>query len=429
MNILIVDAFSAQHIGNAALVDSTLEQLKSKFPQAQFTILAFDPASIADLCGCRTIETLMGKSLAGYSRLKKVGWIIREGLWMFLNTLNFCILKRMHLFINPYRYSFSSQKRSAIKAYLDADIVISVSGEALQDRLWKSIPFFLHAYWMAHKMGKVVAIFPQSIGPIKRKFVKFIVRYVLNQCDLVFPRDYLSLRTVQQLGIHTGKVYLVPDVAVNQPYVSSSEAKQLLRANGVKLNRRPLVGVTISMCKEKDYQKCLLVIKDLCHFITEDMKGTVVLFSPNMPLRGEASDWELAQALYQSLLIKENVVLLSRTYTPREFKGMLGELDLFISTRMHASILATMIGTPTITINTQPKIRGYMEMIHQEARACEVKDFTIEKAKELVEDTLRDNNQVRLSLGGTGREVRRRATMASELLKEVYDRRRRVRIP
>jgi len=427
VNILITDALSAQHVGNAALVDSTLEQLKTKFPQAQFTILAFDPASIADLCGRRTIETLMGKSLAGYSRLKKAGWIIRESLWTFLNTLNFGILKRMHLFINPYIYSFSSQRRSAIKAYLDADIVISISGEALQDRLWKSIPFFLHGYWMAHKMGKVVAIFPQSIGPIKKKFVKCMVRHVLNQCDLVFPRDYLSFRTVEQLGIHTKRAYLIPDVAVNQAYVSSSKAKQLLRANGVKLSRRPLVGITISECKEKGYQQCLLVIKDLCYFITEDMEGTVVLFSPNMPLRGETCDWELAQALYQALLIKENVGLLSSTYTPREFKGMLGELDLLISTRMHASILATMMGTPTITINTQPKIRGYMELIHQEARACEIKDFTIEKAKELVEDTLRDNNQVRLSLGRTGREVRRRATMASELLKEVYDQRRRVR--
>lgn len=429
MNILLVDAFSAQHIGNAALVDSTLEQLKTQFPQAQFTVLAFDPASIANLSGCRTIETLIGGSLAGYSKLKKVRWIIRESLGMFLNTLNFCILKRMHLFINPYRYSFSSHKRSAIKAYLDADIVISISGEALQDRLWKSIPFFLYGYWMARKMGKIVAIFPQSIGPIKRKFTKFIVRYVLNQCDLVFPRDCLSLGTVEALGIHAERVHLVPDVAVNQPYVSSSVAKQLLRANGVKLNRRPLVGVTISKWKETDYQKYLTVIKNLCYFITEDMKGTVVLFSPNMPFPGEISDWELAQALYESLLIKENVILLSRTYTPREFKGMLGELDLFISTRMHATILATMIGTPTITINTQPKVRGYMEMIHQEARACEIKDFTIENAKKLVEDTLRDGNPIRLSLERAGHEIRRRATMASKLLKEVYDRRRRVRTP
>jgi len=428
VNILIIDAFSAQHIGNAALLDSTLEQLKNRFPQAQFTILAFDPDSIAHF-GYRTIEALLGKTLAGYGRLRQVGWVICESMWMLLNTLNFCILKRIHLLVNPCRYSFSARKRSIIKAYLDADIVISISGESLQDRFWKAILFYLYAYWMAHKMGKVVAIFPQSIGPITGKLLKLVVRYVLNRCDLVLPRDYLSLETVQQLGIYTGRVHLVPDVAVNQRYLSSSEARQLLTANGVKLSRRPLVGVTISIWKEKEYQQCLPVIKDICHFITEDLKGMVVLFSPNMPIQGETSDWELAQSLYRSLTSKENVILLSRTYTPREFKGMMGELDLFISTRMHASILATMMATPTITVNTQPKLRGYMEMIHQQARACEVKEFTIEKAKKLIEGTLKDSDQVRQSLTQTGHELRKQATMAAELLKEIYDRKRMVNTP
>ena len=431
MNILLVDALSAQHVGNAALVDSTLEQLKTEFPEAQFTVLAFDPRSIADLCGYRTIETLWAEPFSVHSgKLEQMRWIARESLWMFVNALNFSILKRMRLFIDPSTYTFSPEKRAALKAYSEADIVVSISGEALQDPLWRRIPFFLYGYWLAHNMGKIVAIFPQSIGPIEKRFTKAVVRYVLNKCDLVFPRDHLSLRTVKQLGIHAERVHLVPDVAVNQPYVSSAEAKQLLEAEGVELDRRPLVGMAISKRKELDYRKYFPVMKDLCRFITADLKGLVVLFSPNRPFpRQEVSDWDLAQALYESLPLKENVILLSGTYTPREFKGMQGELDLFITTRMHAAILATMIGTPTITINTQPKLQGYMEMIHQEARACEIEDFTFEKAKKLIEDTLADSDQIRLSLERAKHEVQRRAAMASELLREGYNRRRNARAP
>ena len=425
MNILLIDANSVQHVGNAALVDSTLEQLRSEFPQAQFTILAFDPPSIARLSGCRTIEPLWMKPFFADSKLKRVGWLICDTLWMGFNALDHCLLRQIGLFIRPSEYTLSPEKLAALKAYLDADIVVSISGEMLQDAFWKRIHLFLYQYWLSHKMGKIMAIFPQSIGPLEKWFTKSLTGHVLNQCDLVLPRDHLSFKAVEQLGIDAEKVHLVPDVAINQPYISSDKARQLLEAEGVEIGRRPLVGMAVSKWKELDYQEYLLVMKDLCQLITMDMKGAVVLFSPNMPLGQESNDWELAQCLYESLAIKDNVTLLSKTYTPREFKGMQGELDLFVSTRMHATILSTMIGTPTITINTQPKLLGYMEMIHQQERACEVAGFTIERAKKLVQETLEDSAQIRADLEKARLELGRQATMASKLLKEVYEQRKR----
>lgn len=330
----------------------------------------------------------------------------------------------MGLTVNPAKYTFSAKKRAVLEAYLNADIVISISGEMLQDALWRRIPLFLYGYWLAHNMGKTVAIFPQSIGPLKKSFVRIMVRYVLNRCDLVLPRDHLSFRAVKQLGINAEKVYLVPDVAVNQSYISSNEARQLLEAEGVELGRRPLVGMAISKWKKLGNQEYLLVMKDICQFITVDMKGTIVLFSPNMPFRQEVSDLESARILYESLPSQKNVTLLSKTYTPREFKGMQGELDLFVSTRMHAAILSTMVGVPTITINTQPKLLGYMEMIHQQERACEVAGLTVERAKKLVQDTLENSVQIRADLEKARHELGEQAAMASKFLKKVYEQRK-----
>ena len=160
--------------------------------------------------------------------------------------------------------------------------------------------------------------------------------------------------------------------------------------------------------------------------VTEE-KVSNIIFSPNDSSQPRHNDLEMARALYESVDVKENVVLLPRFSLPREVKGMLGELDLFISTRMHIAILATMIGTPTITINTQPKLFGYMEMINQQERSCEIADFTIERARELVEDTLANSEQIRLDLENARKEIGERARMASELLKEVYNRKRKNR--
>ncbi|MFH1309174.1 MAG: polysaccharide pyruvyl transferase family protein [Candidatus Omnitrophota bacterium] len=421
MNILLIDAYSAQHVGNLALVDSAFEQLRVQFPEAEFTILAFDPDSIAKHSRCKTLETLWAEQFSGYSILKKIVWIIRESVWILVNIFNFSVLKPLNLSVSPEKYTFSKKKLEALNAYSNADIVISISGEMLQDSEWKRIPLFLFGYWLAHNMGKIVVLFPQSIGPFKKGFIKHMVSYVLNLCDLVFPRDEISFRTTRQLKINPEKVYLVPDVAVNQPYVSKEEARKLLEDEGVNLDKGPLVGVTISKWKKLDYKKYFTVMRELCHFIIKDLNGTVVLFSANKTFRKDIDDRELTCRLHEALRGHGNAKLLLKTYTAREFKGMLGELDLFISTRMHTSIFATMIGTPTITVNTQPKVRGYMDLIRQGQRSCEIKDFTIEKAKELVKDTLAQKERLRSSLEDARSEMVKRASIASKLLRKIYD--------
>ena len=92
---------------------------------------------------------------------------------------------------------------------------------------------------------------------------------------------------------------------------------------------------------------------------------------------------------------------------------------------MHASILATMRGTPTITINSQPKLRGYMRMIHQENWACDVRDFTIEKAKQMLSSILVNSGEVRENLGKAKHEVGNSALIAARYLKDIYDRKQK----
>lgn len=425
MNILLIDAYSAQHIGNLALVDSSLEQLRVQFPEAEFTILAFDPVSISKHSGCKTLETLWAEQFSSYSILKKIVWIIREGAWVLSNIFNFSVLKPMGFLINFEKYTFSKKKLAVLEAYSRADIVVSISGEALQDSQWKRIPFFLFGYWLSCSMEKITAIFPQSIGPFKNIFLKPIVNYVLNQCDLVLPRDGISFRVVQELGVDPKKVYLVPDMAVNQSYISSNQAQELLETEGVNLNKRPLVGMSISKWQNMEHNTYFLTMSKLCNFVIEELKGEIVFFVANRKFNQEIGDEELTRNLYDSLHSHSNATLISRIYTPAECKGMLGQLDLFISTRMHMSIFATMIGTPTITVNTQSKLQGYMDLIHQGSRACNIKDFTIKKAKELVKDSLAHNEQIRLSIKDAKNEIGKRAKMASELLAMVYDKKRK----
>lgn len=425
MHILLTDAYSAQHVGNMALVDNTLDQLKIQFPEAEFTILAFDPVSIGKNSGCKTIATLWAGQFSGYGIVRKMLWLAREGLWIVFTIFNLLALKPLGLFLEFEKYTFSKEKLRALKAYENADIIVSISGEMLQDSEWKRAPFFLFGYWLAHRMGKIVAIFPQSLGPFNKSFLRFIVRRVLKGCDLVLARDELSLKTIERLKIDPARLFLIPDVAVNQPYISKEKARKLLEEEGVRFNGRLLVAVTISRWKKLNYEEYFLTFKKMCRFIIEDLNGIVVFFVASKRYLMDLGDWGLTCRLYEALGDSQNAILLLKTYSPAEFKGMLSQMDLFISTRMHAAILATMAGTPTITVNTQPKLRGYMSLIDQGARSCEIKDFTLDKAKKVIKDTLSENKKIRLNLQRCRNEIVERALSASELLRMVYNEKKR----
>ena len=273
-NILIVDAFTIYHVGNAALLESTIEQLKNQFPKATITILAFDPDSIAKMFPeYKVLECLWAKPLSSYSLIGKIKWILLEGAWAVINAINCSISRAMKFSIKPSRYTFSPAKRAVMQAYSEADIVVSISGEMLNPLYWRRLPMFLYGYWLGHIMGKIVAIFPQSIGSFENTVIRKVVRYVLNKCDLVLPRDKISLQNVKKLGIQNNKVYLVPDVAINQPYIESEKARHLLKEEGVNLDKQPIIGITISHFKKTDYNKYYSVIRDLCHVVTKEMGG------------------------------------------------------------------------------------------------------------------------------------------------------------
>ena len=87
------------------------------------------------------------------------------------------------------------------------------------------------------------------------------------------------------------------------------------------------------------------------------------------------------------------------------FKGVCKNLDLFVSTRMHAAILSSLAPVPTIAINTQRKLRGYMELIGQADMCLDVTEVSPAALLQLMEISL-SNKQEKLEALNSAREER-----------------------
>jgi polysaccharide pyruvyl transferase WcaK-like protein len=126
--------------------------------------------------------------------MNKTAWVFTELLFMITQTINIYTFK-----ICPYKLAFG-HKKTALYDFTNSEVCISISGELINDSFRKVLPFYLFMYWLAWKLGNKVIIFPQSIGPLNRKWTRTLTKYVLEKCIIASDRDKVSHEELTSLG-------------------------------------------------------------------------------------------------------------------------------------------------------------------------------------------------------------------------------------
>ncbi len=392
--ILIVDAYTPAHIGNGVLLNSSINVIQKAFPQAEIRILTLEMTTLSKITDFPFDEFLF-RFPVRTNQLLKLIWLVKNSLFCLLHALNLLTVR-----ISPRKLAFSKYRKLALQRIEEADFVISITGEAINDRTRSTLPFFLFTYWLASTLKKKMVIFPQSIGPLQRRWTRLISSYVLKRCSLVIGRDDLSMEELRGLGLTNNYVFS-PDVGVIQPCITKTDAKKILAKQNVVKDGKKLVGFSLSTPKEDGVAKVdhiKILLESVQSSFTPD--DVVFLILPaNMPLKG-IDDGDLADCeLFARGLPGYDVTILEpRIYSPEEYKGILSVLDLFITSRMHVSILATMATTPTITLNTQRKLFGFMSNIDQEDLSVSLDGLTADKLNNVITGAMESLPAIKRSL-------------------------------
>jgi colanic acid/amylovoran biosynthesis protein len=389
MKIVIIEAYSAANIGSGALVENSVRLLQKNFPGADIEILAQTPESIHNLTGLPCYHELITLPL-GQPRLKQIFWLITTGLWMFVHALA-VQLRRIGIAIPVSFYTFNSRTITAVKKVREADMVVSVGAERINDNFYKAILFSLYMLWMVQTYGKFLVLFPQTIGPFHFRITRFLSAAILSRCEVIFLRDQKSREIVEEIGVHGPIIVDTCDVAVLQPAVDFDQARELLRQAGVVEDDRPLVGMSVmqwSYIKAEgksgyeEYKRAIAAAAD--EFI--EQKGVRVLFiATNVLTEGcREDDVAAAQDIMELMRRKEGATILHRVYTPAQMKGIMGLLELCLVTRMHACIFSTGFFTPTASINYQFKLKEYMHLMGLGEYTVDIDTVTTENLRALL---------------------------------------------
>jgi colanic acid/amylovoran biosynthesis protein len=360
--ILIVNLHSSRNAGDDVLTRVTVNQLQQSFAPAELVLAMNDPASYRG--EGQTVGSFMTWCRDAQGRWR----LVSGGFWLLVSLL---ILVGYRLGWRSVLRLAPAEKRPLLQAYFTADLVISSAGNFLYSSGYIGLPFIIAIYTIAYAYfaRKPIYAMPQTIGPLRRRWEKWLVAWIINQMRIAFVRDDISFAQLAQLSIAPERYRLVPDVAFALTPAPASEGIALLAQAKQAEFSSPHIGVTLVdwgaqnhlFKRQTAYETA--VAGALRHFLTRH-GGQLFLFAQVRGPSTAENDLNPARRVQWQLAdLGERVVVVAAETNPETLKAAYGQMDFFVGTRLHSNIFALSEGIPVIAIQYQPKTAGVMQML------------------------------------------------------------------
>jgi|SRR5690625_1506468 len=219
------------------------------------------------------------------------------------------------------------------------------------------------------------------------------VREVLEHVDVVTVRDVCSAERLCEVGVKRNVIVTADPV----PFLARTWRSRR------HINR----GLRIAVCVREWYSskreledpeafgRCLDALAEALDHVLEH-HGASVTFVPFRTVEGD-DDREVGRAVMQRM---RNMATLIETADPSvdETLYQVAEADLVIAMRLHAAVMASSMGIPTLALAYMPKVRDYMSEIQQERFCLSMDEVTADRLITQVELLIAESEALSVDL-------------------------------
>lgn len=278
----------------------------------------------------------------------------------------------------------------------DSDLVLCGGGGLFQDddSLIK-MPYWALRLLLVRLFCRRIIGYSIGVGPLRFATSRFFAKLAFASMERFSVRDPLSQATTKYA---TGQdAALVPDPALQLRAGSREHAASFLRAHGVLLDHRPLVGValrrwfhhTTTLIPHKYKVKyrprhirgqaeCRKMVRltaaVLDRLATEH--GAFLVFLPTYNVAHEA-DADICREVMDTMTSPHKVLLTIQD--PGQYKAVTGFLSAMLGGRMHPTILAAGENVPVVGLSYNQKFSGFFQLLDRSDMLIHVEDF-VDKA-------------------------------------------------
>lgn len=265
-------------------------------------------------------------------------------------------------FTNVGYKAMANPLSSLHRQFRRCDIVFDIGGgDSFSDIYpWSRFNLILASKFAARLAGTPLVLSPQTIGPFYTKRARIGARAAMGMAQHVFARDETSRALLDSMGVGA-KSSLTTDVAFALPFTMPADKDGRDLAGGpikVGLNvsallyRRDLSkGDKIAMAA--DYPA---LIDTLLEKFTANPRTELHLVPHVIPAHAPyEDDYAVAETLKARF---PSAILPPRFTGPSQAKTYIAGLDLFMGSRMHATVAAISSGTAVVPLGYSRKFNG-----------------------------------------------------------------------
>ena len=409
MNILIIGLTTTKNVGNSAIIYGMVEQLRTTFPGARFRVLATrpDPVKFGIPPG---VEQGREFEVTSFPPGR-----LRGALWYALRTFWLLTLRLFGKTIG-----LSAVQRQAVRWYKDASLIVYNGGANLttvNGVWWEGVPAKLVNILLAKALRKGVVIHTASIGPFPPGLRSVVARFALNKVDLISARESFTRQYLHSLGVNKPKIIEAADAAFSCPAATKERGVQLWSNHRIQLPRkRALIGLALRYWFYADgssgaakWEEFVSVCGEASELIGQEFADLVFLTTMY-----SGKDFSIATEIQECMTEPSFLKISTKEYDARDVKAMYASLDVLVTSRLHALILAVSSLTPVVCITCLPKLTEMMHELGLDEYCIPIEELTACRLVALVRQAYRHRTIISKQLSGRLRDFQKQAFYCAE---------------
>jgi len=433
INVFIAENIPSLNKGEMAIYGGMCELLKvigmtevhmlSIFPEIDM-IRYENKAKIVDI----------GKSLHFPNKINSTYLRLSVSIWAFIQHLFFLVLYKIFGL-----QALRVMKSEIWKTYTNSDLIIIGHNGTFGIGGNFAVPLHFMLFYIplfAKVLGKPVAVYGGSIGLSKNFLIKALVRYVLNRIDLITLREGISYENLKNMGVKNHNVYVLPDPALLLPSASSERADEILLAEGISNDSRPLIGITVTHeiasksspnlgDAQKQYQRHIKLMAEVIdNLLIEQIQAKIIFLPHCIEFYHNRDDRVVSKDIYDLCKNKANVKVITNEYTAEELKAIMAKCDLFIGERIHSVIGAMSMGVPALALglSNDQRLTGIIEGVFKEENlTCKLETIDADLLFKKIMKVWQKREEIGKRLKLKMETLKREAMINGELLKKVIE--------
>ncbi|WP_010270221.1 polysaccharide pyruvyl transferase family protein [Paenibacillus senegalensis] len=295
---------------------------------------------------------------------------------------------------HPVQSVYGFEKAAVATAVAKADAILIGGGGLFQDYTGyeaaelfagakRSINYYAAPFFLAKAWNKPVMFYAVGVGPFHSPLAANMSSFILSSSDAVTVRDQASLDMARKLNIH--QAVLTADPALRLTSHISENAVRKWAPSDFFNAGHPLIGLNLRKWSftSDGTPKCFTLLKQLADYSSAKYNAKFLI----LPFNLSDQEQSLAVRLAESIG-RDKAHIVASDCPPDQLQRLIGQLDILLHMRLHASILAAASGTPTIGIAYDPKVNHWYKEMGLEEMCFELGEVELTTLRSRLDEVL-----------------------------------------